>query len=101
MPKVADETADTPACVPGSRSVRALYGCTDGVFSPALDNPLCNPNSCSVESVADLGALDGGHPVRRDRLARAPRWSVFTKPPTDPREGRFGAPAGARLPSTR
>lgn len=41
----------------------------------------------SVESVADLGALDGGHPVRRDRLARAPRWSVFTKPPTDPREG--------------
>lgn len=41
----------------------------------------------SVESVADLAGLDGGHPVRRDRLAIAPRWSVFTKPTLDTREG--------------
>lgn len=41
----------------------------------------------SVENVADLAGLDGGHPVRRDRLAIAPRWSVFTKPAVDTREG--------------
>lgn len=41
----------------------------------------------SVERVNDLGSLDGGHPVRRDRLAIAPRWSVFTKPTVDVRDG--------------
>jgi len=41
----------------------------------------------SVESVSDLANLDGGHPVQRNRLAIAPRWSVFTKPHVDPREG--------------
>ena len=41
----------------------------------------------SVESVSDLADLTGGHAIRRDRLALAPRWSVFTKPSADPREG--------------
>lgn len=41
----------------------------------------------SVESVKELANLDGGHPVRRDHLAIAPRWSVFTKPAVDAHEG--------------
>ena len=41
----------------------------------------------SVEKVADLASLDGGHPVRRDRLAASSRWSTFTKQATDPRDG--------------
>ena len=41
----------------------------------------------SVGSVADLADLGGGHPVRREQLALAPRWSVFTKQHHDPREG--------------
>ena len=41
----------------------------------------------SVERVADLAGLGGGHPVHRDRLSLAPRWSVFTKPQVDSRDG--------------
>jgi adenine-specific DNA-methyltransferase len=33
-----------------------------------------------VEKVADLGALEGGRKVARDRLADAPRWSLLLRP---------------------
>jgi hypothetical protein len=32
-----------------------------------------------VEKVADLGQLDGGRQVKRERLAEAPRWSVLMR----------------------
>lgn len=41
----------------------------------------------SVPDVADLVGLDGGRPVRREQLAVAPRWSVFTKPKRESRDG--------------
>lgn len=32
-----------------------------------------------VERVADLGALEGGHTVKRERLAEAPRWTLLMR----------------------
>jgi SAM-dependent methyltransferase len=34
-----------------------------------------------VQSVRELGKLDRGQPVGRDRLASAPRWTPLTRPP--------------------
>lgn len=40
-----------------------------------------------VEKVADLGSLDGGRLVKRERLAEAPRWSVLMRAAVPARDG--------------